>query len=107
MTLHQGRSPEPVFAALADTTRRTVLQRLVAGGAATATELADQLPVTRQAITKHLTTLAEAGLVTADRRGREVRYTFVPDPLDDAVGWITELGSEWDERVERLRKRLS
>ena len=102
-----GRSaPEPVFAALADTTRRTVLERLATRGAATATELATELPVTRQAVAKHLSLLATAGLVSADKRGREVRYTFVPDPLDDAVGWIAELGSEWDERLDRVRKSL-
>src|SRR5205814_8220615 len=74
-----GRQPPPrprpgaVFEALADPTRREVVRRLAQGGPATATELAGDLPVTRQAVAKHLATLAEAGLVTSDRQGRETR----------------------------------
>jgi DNA-binding transcriptional ArsR family regulator len=95
----------PVFAALSDATRRDVLRRLVAG-AATATELAAELPITRQAVTKHLSALAEAGLVEASRRGREVRYQLTPAPLGEAVSWIADLDDAWGQRLDALRRHL-
>ena len=83
-----------VFAALADPSRRHVLGFLADHGTATATELTGELPMTRQAMSKHLATLSEAGLVEAERRGRETRYR------------LTEAGSEWDERLDALRRHL-
>ena len=74
---------DAVFAALADPTRRQVIRALSQQGAATATGLAAALPVTRQAVTKHLSALADAGLVTATRRGREKVYQISPQPLTD------------------------
>ena len=94
-----------VFAALSDPTRRDVVRRL-ADGSATATELAADLPITRQAVAKHLTALAEAGLVRAERRGREVRYLLTPGPLGSAVSWIADLDSTWTERLTALRDHL-
>jgi DNA-binding transcriptional ArsR family regulator len=99
--------PEPertgnIFEALADPTRREVVRRLAEGGPATATELAGALPVTRQAVAKHLATLAEAGLVTSDRQGRETRFSFTPEPLADAVSWMADVGREWDDRLQAL-----
>ena len=82
-----------MFEALADPTRREVVRRLAEGGPATATELAGDLPVTRQAVAKHLATLAEAGLVTSDRQGRETRFSFTPQPLAEAVTWMADVGS--------------
>ncbi|MGZ4104169.1 MAG: ArsR/SmtB family transcription factor [Actinomycetota bacterium] len=96
-----------VFSALGDRTRRRVVERLAAEGEMTATELAEQLPVTRQAIAKHLTTLSEAGLVTSETHGREVRYHLTPAPMHDAVAWMADTGAEWDERLRRLRGRFS
>src|SRR5205085_7600216 len=86
-----GRVPDrvgPVFSALADPSRRFVVETLAARGSATATELAGELPVTRQAVAKHLAALGEAGLVSSSRSGRETRYRLTPEPLADALGWM-------------------
>ena len=99
------RSPE-VFAALADPTRRRVLDRLSRGGPASATELATALPVSRQAVAKHLAQLEEAGLVAGERSGRERRFRLTPGPMADAVSWMAEVGSEWDQRLDALRARF-
>ena len=99
-------SPEPdVFAALADPTRRTVLEQVASRGSATATELAVPLGITRQAVAKHLGVLADAGLVDARRAGRETRYRLTPEPLSDAIAWMEEVGSRWDRSLERLSER--
>jgi DNA-binding transcriptional ArsR family regulator len=95
-----------VFEALADPTRREVMRRLAEGGPATATELAGDLPVTRQAVAKHLATLAEAGLVTSDRQGRETLFSFTPQPLTDAVSWMADVGAQWDDRLQALSQYL-
>jgi DNA-binding transcriptional ArsR family regulator len=97
---------DAVFAALSDPTRRSVLGRLARSPSASATELAADLPVSRQAVVKHLQTLGSAGLVTPTREGREVRYALSPEPLGDAVGWMADVGAEWDERLERLRRQV-
>jgi DNA-binding transcriptional ArsR family regulator len=89
------------FAALADPSRRRLLG-LLGNGGATATELARELPISRQAVTKHLTQLSAAGLVQGRREGRETRYTVTPEPLEQAVEWIVQTGAEWDERLARL-----
>src|SRR5579859_7852624 len=91
---------EAVFAALADPTRRTVLDELAASRPMSATQLAVRFPVTRQAVVKHLTALAEAGLVTSARAGREVRYQVDAGGLDDAVGWLSTVGRRWDDRLD-------
>jgi DNA-binding transcriptional ArsR family regulator len=96
-----------VFGALADGTRRDLMARLAARPGATATELAEQLPITRQAVLKQLTTLASAGLVASSRDGRAVRYRLTPAPLSEAVAWMTSVGSQWDERLASLAAQLS
>lgn len=98
---------DSVFAALADPTRRRVLDEVGRRGGATATELAADLPVTRQAVAKHLGVLSTAGLVGARRAGRETRYHVTPAPLGDAIGWMAQVGAEWDDRLERLRRIVS
>jgi len=95
-----------VFSALGDATRRQVIEVLANEGEMTATELAAEIPVTRQAIAKHLTTLSEAGLVASETHGREVRYRLTPAPMRHAVAWMAETGAEWDERLARLRARF-
>jgi DNA-binding transcriptional ArsR family regulator len=95
-----------VFGALSDPTRRALLAAIASHPAATATELAAELPITRQAVVKHLGALADAGLLDRTRAGREVHYEFTPGPLSDAVDWMTAVGSEWDERLALLRRRL-
>jgi DNA-binding transcriptional ArsR family regulator len=83
-----------VFSALADPSRRHVLGYIADRGTATATELTGELPITRQAVAKHLVTLAGAGLVESERQGRETRYR------------LTTTGEEWDDRLDALRRHL-
>ena len=92
-----------MFGALSDPTRRALLAAIAEHPAATATELASELPISRQAVLKHLNALTDAGLLDRTRSGREVRYQFTPAPLSDAVDWMTEVGAEWDERLALLR----
>lgn len=94
-----------VFDALADPTRRRVLRAVAEQGPATATELALHLPVSRQAVAKHLGVLRGAGLVTHERAGREQRYTARGDPLFDAATWLTTTGTAWDRRLSLLEAR--
>ena len=94
-----------VFGALADPTRREVLRSLAEQPGLTASRLAGELPMTRQAVAKHLHALSGAGLVTARREGRETRYTLTPAPLAEAIDWMTAVGAEWDERLARLARR--
>jgi DNA-binding transcriptional ArsR family regulator len=95
-----------VFGALSDPTRRALLAAIAAHPAATATELAAELPISRQAVVKHLGALTDAGLLDRTREGREVRYQFTPGPLSDAVDWMTAVGAEWDDRLAVLRRQL-
>ena len=97
---------DAVFAALSDPTRREVVNRLSSAGPLTATELADDLPISRQAVAKHLASLRRADLVEAHREGRETRFRLTPQALTNAMGWILSVGAEWDERLERLRSDL-
>ena len=103
MTDQTGR----VFDALADPNRRYVLEALAERDTATATELASELPVTRQAVAKQLAVLADAGLLRARREGRETRYEVTTEPLGEAMQWIVDVGGRWDERLSRLRRHLS
>ena len=95
-----------VFAALGDPTRRTILGRLSECPSATASELATTVPVTRQAVVKHLQTLGHAGLVAPARAGREVRYSLRPTALEDALAWMLRVGDQWESRLSRLRLQL-
>jgi DNA-binding transcriptional ArsR family regulator len=95
-----------VFAALADPTRRRLVAALAAGGGATATGLAAELPISRQAVAKHLATLGRAGLVQQSRRGRESLFELDPRPLADAATWLTTVGAEWDTRLADLQRLL-
>ena len=101
-------TPEPdVFAALADPTRRTVLEEVATRGSATATELATPLGITRQAVAKHLVVLADAGLVDGRRAGRETRYRPTPAPMSEAITWMTEIGARWDVRLAALERSVA
>jgi ArsR family transcriptional regulator, cadmium/lead-responsive transcriptional repressor len=93
-----------VFAALADPTRREVVRSLAEQPGLTASHLAGELPMTRQAVSKHLSALSGAGLVDGRREGRETRYTLTPAPLAGAIEWMAEVGAQWDQRLERLRR---
>lgn len=89
-----------VFAALADPTRRRVVRELSADGPLTATQLAERIPVSRQAIAKHVTALEEAGLAVGTRVGRERRYELRTDPFADAEAWMRAIGASWDRRLQ-------
>jgi DNA-binding transcriptional ArsR family regulator len=93
---------DSVIGALADPTRRRLLDVLAAQGQATATTLAQQLPVSRQAVVKHLAVLDAA--VTGSRVGREVRYAVRPDALDTTARWMASLAAEWDRRLARIKR---
>ncbi len=96
-----------VFAALADGRRRFVLEEIARRGSLTATELAAELPVSRQAVAKHLAALREAGLVRASRSGREARYALTPEPMGEAARWMEEIGVTWDARLKSLDAHLA
>jgi DNA-binding transcriptional ArsR family regulator len=98
---------DDVFDALGDPGRRSLVRAIAARGDATATELAAELPVTRQAVSKQLTALADAGLLQATRRGRETRYAVTPEPLADAVAWMVDVGARWDDRLAKLGRSLA
>ena len=98
---------EQVFTALADPSRRAILATLAASGPATATDLADRLPITRQAIAKHLTLLADAGLVTAEPgERRRVRYRLRSAPMQVAQQFLAALARDWDGPLDALKDHL-
>jgi ArsR family transcriptional regulator, cadmium/lead-responsive transcriptional repressor len=93
-----------LLAAVADPTRRRLLDALLDQGEANATTLAAAVPVTRQAVSKHLAVLDRAGLVEAERRGREVRYAVRTDRLDDATESLQRVAAEWDRRLRKIKR---
>jgi len=98
---------EQVFVALADPSRRAILSELAAGGPATATDLAGRLPITRQAIAKHLALLTVAGLVTAEQgERRRVRYRLRSAPMQVAQQFLAALARDWDGRLDALKDHL-
>jgi DNA-binding transcriptional ArsR family regulator len=98
---------EQVFTALADPSRRAILAALATRGPATATDLAAQLPITRQAIAKHLALLAEAGLVTAEPgERRRVRYRLHSAPMQVGQQFLAALARDWDRQLDALKEHL-
>jgi DNA-binding transcriptional ArsR family regulator len=99
---------QEVFTALADPSRRAILAALAAAGPATATDLAARLPITRQAIAKHLALLAEAGLVVAEPgERRRIRYRLDSAPMKIAQQFLAALARDWDGPLAALRRELS
>ena len=96
--------PDDVLAAMADPTRRQLLATLAATGPATATELAAGLPVSRQAIAKHLAVLRSAGLVTRHKDGRDVRFSVRTQGLTHTAGWLAGLATEWEARLTAIKR---
>jgi ArsR family transcriptional regulator, cadmium/lead-responsive transcriptional repressor len=92
------------WAAVAEPTRRRVLDLLLAGGEATATSLARELPLTRQAMAKHLAVLERAGLVESRREGREVRFSVRPERLDAAAQSMAQVAAAWDQRLQAIKR---
>jgi DNA-binding transcriptional ArsR family regulator len=95
---------DALWAAVADPTRRRVLDALLEQGEATSTTLAQGLPVTRQAVAKHLTVLNRVGLVAGQRRGREVRYAVRTERLDDAAEAMARVAAQWEGRLARIKR---
>jgi DNA-binding transcriptional ArsR family regulator len=93
-----------VLTALADPMRRQLLDVLAAHGGATATRAAAELPVSRQALVKHLAVLDRAGLVESRREGRDVRYTLRPDTLQRAASDLLTIAAEWDRRLAVIKR---
>ncbi|MGH2701043.1 MAG: ArsR/SmtB family transcription factor [Actinomycetota bacterium] len=100
-------SIDHVFTALSDPTRREVIERLSVTGGASATELSEQMTVSRQAIVKHLHALNDAGLVSTEPAGRQKRYRLTPKPMGQAMTWMTAVGAEWDNRLDALRRTIT
>jgi DNA-binding transcriptional ArsR family regulator len=102
-------SPSPIdeealLEAVADTSRRRVLDLILARGEATPTALAAGLPFTRQAVAKHLAVLDRVGLVESSRRGREVRYSIRPEHLDLAIRAMARVAARWDARLDAIKR---
>jgi ArsR family transcriptional regulator, cadmium/lead-responsive transcriptional repressor len=99
-----GREGDALWAAVGDPTRRRLLDALLACGEATATTLAGELPVTRQAVAKHLGVLGRAGLVDGRRDGREVLFAVRPDRLDEVSRAMARVAEGWDERLASIKR---
>ncbi|MCH8970937.1 MAG: helix-turn-helix transcriptional regulator [Acidobacteria bacterium] len=95
-----------VFSALADATRRQLVDWLAEEGSGTATRFAERLPISRQAVARHLQELEKAGVVDSSRSGRENRYVLRPEPLTRAAGWLEARAGAWDRTLVRLRDHL-
>lgn len=96
--------PQPLLAALADPTRRAVFERLNAKGPASASQLADEMPVSRQAISKHLHQLDSVGLVGRSSEGRQVLFSANVEPLGDVANWLVAVDSQWASRLSKLKE---
>ena len=99
-------APDRVFAALGDPTRATIIEWLGDGGGGTATEFADRLPISRQAVTRHLKQLQGAGLIAGEKHGREVRYELRPDQLEVTADWLRQRATRWEHALHRLADHL-
>jgi DNA-binding transcriptional ArsR family regulator len=104
IAIAQPPDDDELWAAVADPTRRKLLDLLIAHGHATATTLTVEMPVSRQAISKHLMLLQRVGLVDCERQGREVRYEVREDRLAEATGALSEVAARWDRRLRRIKQ---
>lgn len=95
-----------LFEAVADPTRRQILERLRTSGPLSLSEIAVRFPITRQAVTKHLDALTACGLVTTNRSGRERIHELDPQPLVELQEWLAPYAAEWDRRLHRLQRHL-
>lgn len=95
---------QEVFNALGDPTRRDIINTLTTQGAKTATQISETMQITRQGVSKHLNILADAGLITSEKQGRELYYSLTPQPLNQATRWIQSIEEKWDKRLSALRE---
>ncbi|HYG86034.1 MAG TPA: metalloregulator ArsR/SmtB family transcription factor [Azospirillum sp.] len=98
-----GSDPAPIFAALGDRTRLSLLTKLSDGRARSIAKLSADTNLTRQAITKHLRVLESAGLVSSSRVGRESQFAFRPEPIAEVKSYLDEVSEQWDDALSRLR----
>ena len=96
--------PDQVLAAMADPTRRRLLDVLAADGPATASTLAEGVPISRQAVAKHLAVLRRAGLVSSSKQGRDVRFAIRTGGLSQTADWLAGLAAEWDDRLAAIKQ---
>ncbi len=99
----QSKASAPVFAALGCVTRLELVSRLSDGNEYSITTLTDDLDLTRQAITKHLQVLQDAGIVNSRHVGRESRFTIRPGSITRANDYLTQVSGQWDKAIARLR----
>lgn len=97
---------EATFSAVADATRRQILDRLRAQGPLSIKQLTEPLPMSRQAVTKHLDILLQAGLVEMRRVGRERMHFLKPQPLQELEDWLRPYSEAWDRRLAQLQHHL-
>jgi DNA-binding transcriptional ArsR family regulator len=101
--MSSAEAAAPLFAALADPTRLSLVRRLADGEPRAIVALAAGSALTRQAVTKHLAVLRTAGLVSRRAAGRETLYALRPERLAEARAWIDSVGVQWDDALARLR----
>jgi len=101
---HATIDTEELVAAVTEPSRRQMLDLLLDRGESTATTLADSLPISRQAVSKHLAVLTRVGLVAGEKNGREVRYRLNVESLDRASRSLGELAAAWDRRLIRIKR---
>jgi DNA-binding transcriptional ArsR family regulator len=101
--IHKQRSYAPVFAALGDPTRLALVAKLSGGEPHSISQLTENTKLTRQAVTKHLRVLEHAHIVRSTRTGRESRFAFNPEPIDELRKYLDAVSAQWDEALGRLR----
>lgn len=95
--------PAPVFSALGDSTRLELVSRLSEGQARSITQLTGGLGLSRQAVTKHLRVLEQAGIVNSSRVGRESQFTYVPESIEQVRSYLDKVSEQWDDALSRLK----
>jgi DNA-binding transcriptional ArsR family regulator len=99
----RGRDPAPVFAALGDATRLTLVTKLSDGTPRSIVQLTSDFALTRQAVSKHLRVLEKAGIVSRARVGRESRFVYQPEPIEQVKGYLDTVSEQWDDALSRLK----
>ena len=99
-----AQADDEVWAAIADPSRRRVLDLLVTNGDVSASWLAGRVPFSRQAVSKHLVVLEHAGLISRRKQGREVLYQVQADRLDQATRAMADLAAQWDRRLATIKR---
>ena len=99
-----AQTDDELWSAIADPSRRRVLDLVVSNGEVSASWLAGRVPFTRQAVSKHLVVLERSGLISRRKQGREVLYQVEADRLDQATRAMAELAAQWDRRLGAIKR---